>query len=56
VGDERIISSTEPRKRRLGKEIREVEPEPEDPVVRSPIRLASRRPTLIGSSMRVAAL
>lgn len=35
VGDERIVRSTEPRKRRLGKEIREDDPEPEYPVVRS---------------------
>jgi hypothetical protein len=32
-GDERIVRSTEPRKRRLGKEIREADPESEDPVV-----------------------
>jgi hypothetical protein len=33
-GDERIVRSTEPRKRRLGKEIREADPKSEDPVVR----------------------
>jgi hypothetical protein len=34
VGDERIVGSTGPRKRRPGKEIREDDPEPEDPAVR----------------------
>jgi hypothetical protein len=35
VGDERIVGPLSRAKRRLGKEIREDEPEPEYPVVRS---------------------
>jgi hypothetical protein len=44
MGDEWIVGSTGPRKRRPGKEIHEDDPEPEDTAVTDGTSLANRRP------------